>query len=76
MEEKITVEIPVDSLDVIIDVLSKFESDLYGEQVIAKANGDNELRDKLLRKFMTIQDLLSIFVTKRFVEHVRKENSK
>jgi hypothetical protein len=52
MEEKITVEIPVDSLDVIIDALSKFQSDLYGVQVIAEVNGDNELRDKLLRKFM------------------------
>lgn len=59
--EKITFELPIDSVKEIIEALGNTQKHLYFEQEIAKNNGDNELRDKLLARFMAVQDLLSIF---------------
>ena len=73
--EKITFEIPIDSLDELINALDTSQKGLYWEQEMAKNNGNNELRDKLLTRFMTVQDLLSIFELEKQKIEDGEENS-
>jgi len=56
--EKITFELAIEQVEEIIASLTETQDKLYKAQLVAK---NNELRDKLLRRFMTIEDLLSIF---------------
>lgn len=73
--EKITFEIPIDSLDELINALDTAQKGLYWEQEMAKNNGNNELRDKLLTRFMVVQDLLSIFELEKQKIEDGEENS-
>ena len=73
--KNITVEIAVDSLDELINALDTAQKGLYWEQEMAKNNGNNELRDKLLTRFMTVQNLLSIFELEKQKIEDGKENS-
>jgi hypothetical protein len=59
--DKITVEIAIDGIDEIIEALDQSSKNLYWHQQAAKDSGDNGLRNKLLTRFMTVQDLLSLF---------------
>ena len=56
--EKMTFELYIEQVEEIIDSLTETQDKLYKAQITAKKH---EMRDKLLRRYMAIQELLSIF---------------
>ena len=59
--DKITFDLTIEQVKELIELLNKTQDKLYNKQILAKVNGDNELRNNLLEKLMATQDLLSMF---------------
>ena len=58
---EISIELTKNSVQEILDCLNKRNDELFEQQVVAKAIGNNVERQKCLEEFMVVQDLLSQF---------------